>query len=55
MDLISIVILAFSTVFCVVYRDSAGENKVFYAMLLNYILLLQDFILWSVKCFAVVE
>lgn len=53
MDLISIVILAFSTVFCVVYKDSG--DKVFLAMMLTYILLMQDFILWSVKCWAFVE
>ena len=53
MDLISIVILAFSTFFCVLHHSSG--NKVFYAMLLSQILLLQDFILWTVKCFAIVE
>ena len=38
MDLISIGILAFSTIFCVVYRSN--ENKVFLAMLFTNILLL---------------
>ncbi len=53
MDLISIVILSFSTFFCVLNHQSG--NKVFFALLLSYILLLQDFILWTVKCFASVE
>ena len=53
MDLISIVILSFSTVFCVLNHGSG--NKIFFALLLSQILLLQDFILWTVKCFAYVE
>lgn len=53
MDLISIVILAFSTFFCVINHKNG--NKVFLALLLTYILMLQDFILWTVKCFATVE
>jgi ATP-binding cassette, subfamily C (CFTR/MRP), member 1 len=53
MDLISITILSFSTFFCVLTKDSG--NKVFFALLLTYILMLNDFILWTVKCFASVE
>jgi ATP-binding cassette subfamily C (CFTR/MRP) protein 1 len=53
LDLISITILTFSTFFCVLTRDSG--NKVFFALLLTYILILNDYILWTVKCFASVE
>jgi predicted membrane protein len=53
MDLISMCVLAFSTFFCVLNRDSG--NKVFFALLLTYILLLNDFVLWTVKCVAIVE
>jgi ABC-type multidrug transport system fused ATPase/permease subunit len=52
-DLISITILSFSTIFCVLTKDAG--NKVFFALLLTYILLLNDFILWTVKCFTAVE
>jgi hypothetical protein len=53
MDVISISILAFSTVFCAVYRETG--NPVFLSMLLTYILMLNDFALWTVKCFAMIE
>lgn len=53
MDLISIVVLSFATIFCVMYRTEG--NQVFLALLFTYILLLQDFVLWTIKCFASVE
>jgi len=45
--------LTFITFFCVITRDA--KNKVMFALLLTYILLLNDFILWTVKCFTSVE
>lgn len=53
MDIISIVVLSFATIFCVMYRTEG--NQVFLALLFTYILLLQDFVLWTIKCFASVE
>lgn len=53
MDFISLLVLAFSSAFCIIYRNSV--NEVLLAMLLTYILLLQDYILWTVKCVSMIE
>lgn len=53
LDMLSIVVLAFATFFCVINRNNV--DRVFLAMLLSNILLLQDYILWTVKCYAIME
>jgi len=50
---ISLTMLAFSTLFCVFYRSQ--DNQVFVALLFSYILLLNDFVLWTANSFAFVE
>jgi ABC-type multidrug transport system fused ATPase/permease subunit len=50
---ISLSMLSFSTIFCVMLRDQ--DNKVFMALLFSYILLLNDFVLWTATSFAFVE
>ena len=53
LDLVSIIILTFACAFCIVYRSTV--NPVFLAMLLSNILILQDYILWTVKVYAMLE
>eukprot|EP00347_Sterkiella_histriomuscorum_P019725 403340529 len=53
LDLLSIVILAFATFFCIINRHSV--DSVFLAMLLSNILLLQDFVLYTLKIYAMLE
>ena len=36
-------------------RAETEEDKVFPVMLLTYMLLLQEFVLWSVRCFTWIE
>lgn len=50
---VSLVMLSFSTLFCVFYRSQ--DNQVFVALLFSYILLLNDFVLWTANCFGYVE
>jgi ABC-type multidrug transport system fused ATPase/permease subunit len=56
-DLISLTIMAFSSVFCLFYGedDSSPSGRVYPVMLLTYVLILQDYILWTLKCFAEIE
>ncbi len=45
--------LAFSATFSVLYPSSS--NTVYPVLLLTYMLLLQEYVLWTVKCFAELE
>jgi len=56
-DIISLCVNAIASIFCIFYSASAEteEDKVFPVMLLTYMLLLQEFVLWSVRCFTWIE
>ena len=52
-DLISVALLAFTTSFSVIYRGYA--NNVMLAMMLSYVLTLQDFLLYAIRLAAMIE
>ena len=56
-DLISLTIMSFSSVFCLFYGedDSSTSGRVYPVMLLTYVLLLQEYVLWTIKCYAEIE
>jgi len=51
--MIAIVVLAFMSAFCIVYRRTG--DPVFLSMMLTYVLQLQDNLLFCLKLFAGVE
>lgn len=53
MDIISLTVLAFASVFCILYPSDG--NKVYPVMLLTYMLMLQELVLWTVRCFTEIE
>jgi ATP-binding cassette subfamily C (CFTR/MRP) protein 1 len=52
-DMISLAVLTFGSIFCIFYPSDG--NKVFPVMLLTYMLLLQELVLWTVRCFTEIE
>ena len=51
--MVSFAIMIFSCVFCIVNKDKT--DKVFLAMLLSNILMLSDYILYTVKLYSYVD
>jgi hypothetical protein len=49
--------MAFSSIFCLFYGedDSSTGGRVYPVMLLTYLLILQEYVLWTVKSFAEIE
>ncbi len=56
-DFISLGVNAVTSTFCIIYSSQAEtkEERVFTMMLLTYMLLLQEFALWSVRYFTWIE